>query len=152
MQRNPVPASRELAELFECCVFVGESEPVRSPKFWGWISFAGRNESAVNLKTLAPLDADHLKANGRIGTANPSLPVNRCIAFARDLPKLKAVMPKFFRHGSKIAFLCANLSRSARFSDFGGCGSAEQPSLHLASAAESSLRARPPESFRGPDL
>jgi len=108
--------SLEFAEFCECRVFVSDRKAVGAPGCGAWINLGRLNKSAGNLKPLAALNADHLEANGSIGTTAPSLRINRGAAFACDLAEIESVAPKLFRQSCKVAFLSASLTRSVRFS------------------------------------
>jgi len=102
-------------QFCECCLFVGEREAVDPPIFWSGINLGGFYESAADLKSLMPPNANCLKGRWVL-VALPGLPINRKIAFAEDLPVVESVSPKSsWQWLVKMAFLTPTLNGRARF-------------------------------------
>jgi hypothetical protein len=114
-QSAPNFLGSNLSQLRECCVFIREREAIRAPRFGIWINFGWLNESAVNLKAVAPPNADYLKRR-RMLVALPRLPINRETALAINLLVVESVTPKpGWQRLVEVPFFTPSLGRSARF-------------------------------------
>src|SRR6516225_2142904 len=92
-------------------VSVGDRETVRSPKLRSRIYFRWSDESAVDLKTFAAANANHLVRDARILAAVPSFLVNCSLPLAGNLLVSESVVPKSnWQRPIQTAFLTPSLS------------------------------------------